>query len=86
MTPLLPTASGEISRAQTRRLAIGAGTSLEFFDFSIYTVACALVFSKIFFSGGTDPWFASFTSLTTYAMGYGVAPLGAIIMGWVGDR
>ncbi|WP_188190449.1 MFS transporter [Nonomuraea sp. SYSU D8015] len=82
------TASGGISPAQTRRLAIGAGagTSLEFFDFYIYTVASALVFPKIFFSGDTDPWFASFMSLTTYALGYIVAPLGAIVMGWVGDR
>ncbi|MFC9256219.1 hypothetical protein [Amycolatopsis thailandensis] len=33
----------------TRRLAIGAGagTSLEFFDFSIYTVASALVFPRV---------------------------------------
>ncbi|WGY04404.1 MFS transporter [Nocardioides sp. QY071] len=82
------TAPPRISPAQTRRLAIGAGagTSLEFFDFSIYTVASALVFPAVFFSGDTDPWFASFMSLATYTLGYVVAPLGAIVMGWVGDR
>lgn len=77
-----------VSASQTRRLAIGAGagTSLEFFDFSIYTVASALIFPAIFFSGDTDPWFASFMSLATYTLGYVVAPLGAIVMGWFGDR
>lgn len=82
------TAPSKTTSAQTRRLAIGAGagTSLEFFDFSIYTVASALVFPKVFFSGDTDPWFASFMSLATYTIGYVVAPLGAIVMGWVGDR
>ncbi|UMP04599.1 MFS transporter [Amycolatopsis sp. EV170708-02-1] len=82
------TAPSRITSTQTRRLAIGAGagTSLEFFDFSIYTVASALVFPKVFFSGDTDPWFASFMSLATYTIGYVVAPLGAIVMGWVGDR
>lgn len=81
------TTSG-ISPAQTRRLAIGAGagTSLEFFDFSIYTVASALIFPQIFFAGNTDPWFASFMSLATYTLGYVVAPVGAVVMGWVGDR
>lgn len=76
------------SPTQTRRLAIGAGagTSLEFFDFSIYTVASALIFPQIFFSGDTDPWFASFMSLATYTLGYVVAPAGAILMGWYGDK
>lgn len=76
------------SPTQTRRLAIGAGagTSLEFFDFSIYTVASALIFPQIFFSGDTDPWFASFMSLATYTLGYVVAPVGAIVMGWYGDK
>jgi len=79
---------GAISRTQTRRLAIGAGagTSLEFFDFSIYTVASALVFPSIFFAGDTDPWFASFMSLATYTLGYIVAPVGAVVMGWYGDK
>ncbi|MFJ9389037.1 MFS transporter [Nocardioides sp. NPDC101246] len=82
------TAPERTTPAQTRRLAIGAGagTSLEFFDFSIYTVASALVFPAVFFSGDTDPWFASFMSLATYTLGYVVAPLGAVVMGWVGDR
>ncbi|HVK26884.1 MAG TPA: MFS transporter [Nocardioides sp.] len=84
----LTKAPPHIAPAQTRRLAIGAGagTSLEFFDFSIYTVASALVFPAVFFSGDTDPWFASFMSLATYTLGYVVAPLGALVMGWYGDR
>ncbi|TNM37484.1 MHS family MFS transporter [Nocardioides albidus] len=88
MTTTLASSPPSPTPTQTRRLAIGAGagTSLEFFDFSIYTVASALIFPQIFFSGDTDPWFASFMSLATYTLGYVVAPLGAIVMGWYGDK
>ena len=50
-------------KPQTRRMPPGAlkayvasltGTSLEYYDFAIYSVASALVFPKIFFPGNDE--------------------------------
>lgn len=74
-------------RSSTLRvgLAAGVGTSLEFYDFAIYGTAAALVFGEVFFQTG-DPWFGTFMSLTTFAIGFLMAPVGAAIFGWIGDR
>lgn len=65
--------------------ASGVGTSLEFYDFAIYGTATALVFTDTFFR--TDnPWFSTFMGLATFAIGFLMAPVGAVLFGWVGDR
>ncbi|WP_240431154.1 MFS transporter [Mycobacterium kyogaense] len=61
------------------------GTALEFYDFAIYGTAAALVFGEIFFKTD-DAWFATFMSLATFALGFVMAPLGAALFGWIGDR
>ncbi|MEU6657666.1 MFS transporter [Streptomyces sp. NPDC046821] len=66
-------------------MAAGVGTSLEFFDFSIYGTAAALVFGEVFFKTG-DAWFGTFMSLTTFAIGFLMAPIGAALFGSIGDR
>lgn len=66
-------------------MAAGVGTSLELYDFSIYGTAAALVFGDIFFRTG-DAWFGTFMSLATFATGFLVAPIGAALFGWIGDR
>lgn len=66
-------------------LAAGVGTSLEFYDFAIYGTAAALVFGDVFFQTG-DAWFGTFMSLATFAIGFLMAPLGAVLFGSIGDR
>jgi MFS family permease len=66
-------------------LASGAGTALEFYDFSLYATATALVFNQVFFIV-KDPWFGTFIGFATFAVGYFMAPLGAILFGHLGDR
>ena len=66
-------------------LAAGVGTALEFYDFAIYGTAAALVFGHIFFQTD-DAWFATFMSLATFALGFLMAPVGAVLFGWIGDR
>jgi MFS family permease len=66
-------------------MAAGVGTSLEFYDFAIYGTAAALVFGDVFFRTG-DAWFGTFMSLTTFAIGFLMAPLGAALFGSLGDR
>jgi len=75
------------SRAAIPRIAFasGVGTSLEFYDFALYGTAAALVFNQVFFIS-KDPWFGTFMGLATFAIGFLMAPVGAALFGWVGDR
>lgn len=75
------------ARSNIPRLALasGVGTSLEFYDFALYGTAAALVFNQIFFIS-EDPWFGTFMGLATFAIGFLMAPVGAVLFGWIGDR
>ncbi|MGW4068058.1 MFS transporter [Nocardia grenadensis] len=74
-------------RERPMRLAIasGVGTILEFYDFAIYGTATALVFNKVYFDTD-DPWFGTFLGFATFAVGFVMAPVGAVIFGHYGDR
>jgi MFS family permease len=61
------------------------GTSLEYYDFAIYSVASALVFPKIFFPND-DEFVGLLLSFSTFAVGYLARPIGGIIFGRLGDR
>ncbi|KAA0098166.1 MFS transporter [Mycolicibacterium sp. P1-18] len=61
------------------------GTALEFMDFQLYSLAAALVFSQLFFSG-ESAGMAVVLSMATYGVGYVARPLGAIFFGRLGDR
>jgi MFS family permease len=61
------------------------GTSLEYYDFAIYSVASALVFPKVFFPGN-DEYVGLLLSFSTFAVGYLARPLGGVIFGRLGDK
>jgi MFS family permease len=61
------------------------GSVLEYYDFSIYAQASALVFPTVFFPKG-NATVALVASLATYAVGYLARPLGALVLGHWGDR
>jgi MHS family metabolite:H+ symporter-like MFS transporter len=61
------------------------GTALEFMDFQLYSLAAALVFSQLFFSG-ESAGMAVVLSMATYGVGYVARPLGAVFFGRLGDR
>jgi len=75
------------SAQQTRRVILASliGTSLEWYDFFLYTTAATLVFPKLFFPS-LDPLNATLASLTTNAVAFVARPLGGVVFGHFGDR
>jgi predicted MFS family arabinose efflux permease len=77
--------SHEVSPAKMRQVvaASAAGTVFEWYDFFVYG-ALASVIAPIFFAGLPDAQAFVFT-LLTFAVGFVVRPLGALVFGKVGD-
>ncbi|PTT89402.1 MFS transporter, partial [Pseudomonas sp. HMWF031] len=66
-------------------MASVAGSAMEWYDFSIYGTASALVFSELFFPG-MDKASALLAIFATYAVGFVARPFGGLFFGRVGDR
>jgi metabolite-proton symporter len=62
-----------------------AGTAVEWYDFFLYGTAAALVFNRLFFPS-EDPLVGTMLAMGTFAAGFVARPLGAIILGHLGDR
>ncbi|MET0234317.1 MAG: MFS transporter [Kibdelosporangium sp.] len=70
------------------RKIIGAsmvGTTVEWYDFFLYTSAATLVFNKVFFPT-SDPLNGTLLALGTYALGFVARPLGGLVFGHYGDK
>jgi MFS family permease len=69
-----------------RRAAVSAwvGSALEYYDFYIYGTAAALIFPRLFFPPG-NPTAATIASLATFGAAYVARPVGAFILGHLGD-
>ncbi|WP_018296248.1 MFS transporter [Corynebacterium lubricantis] len=62
------------------------GSALEYYDFAVYGTAAALVLNHLFFPEDASPAVAILGSMATVGIAYVVRPLGALIMGPLGDR
>jgi MFS transporter, MHS family, shikimate and dehydroshikimate transport protein len=82
-----PIAPGARPAPSSRQVALVSlvGTTIEWYDFQIYGLAAALVFSKLFFPG-FDPVVGTLLSFATFGVGFLARPLGSIVFGHLGDR
>ncbi len=65
--------------------AVLIGTTIEWYDFLIYSTAAALVFGQLFFPT-FDPVAGTLASFSTFAVGFFARPFGGIIFGHFGDK
>jgi MFS family permease len=78
----------EVERQSALRRAVIAstvGTTIEWYDFLIYSTVTGLVFNKVFFPG-SDPWVGTLQAFGVYFVGFVARPIGAAIFGHYGDR
>jgi len=74
-------------RVQLRRAVIAStiGTTIEWYDFFLYSTVTGLVFAKLYFPG-SDPLVGTLQAFGIYAVGFVARPVGAAIFGHYGDR
>ena len=81
------TPSPDVMRAQRRRAIVAStvGTTIEWYDFFLYSTAAALIFPKLFFPSA-DPSAGILLAFGTQFVGFAARPIGAAIFGHYGDR
>src|SRR5712671_821463 len=74
-------------RVQLRRAVIAStiGTTIEWYDFFLYSTVTGLVFAKLYFPA-SDPLVGTLQAFGIYAVGFVARPIGAAIFGHYGDR
>src|SRR5215467_10199402 len=82
-TPL----SDEEARRQLKRAVIAStvGTTIEWYDFFLYSTVTGLVFAKLYFPK-SDPLMGTLEAFLIYAVGFLARPIGAAIFGHYGDQ
>jgi MFS family permease len=81
-------AATPVSRESSLRKVVTAsalGTTVEYYDFTLYATTAALVFDKVFFPDAS-PLVGTLAAFATYFVGYAARPLGGILFGHFGDR
>src|SRR5438309_7659258 len=74
-------------RKQLRRAVIAStiGTTIEWYDFLLYSIVTGLVFAKLFFPA-SDPLVGAMQAYAIFFVGFIARPVGAAIFGHWGDR
>ncbi|UNX55066.1 MHS family MFS transporter [Georgenia sp. TF02-10] len=86
-TDATETNASRVTGADLRRAAWASslGSAMEYYDFALYSLASALIFSELFFTDA-DPAVGRILSFGTYFLGFAVRPLGGLFFGSLGDR
>ena len=74
-------------RRHLRRAVIAStvGTTIEWYDFFLYSTVTGLVFGQLYFPK-SDPLTGTLQAFAIYAVGFAARPVGAAIFGHYGDR
>ena len=82
-----PLRSGNTSSSNRRRVASATiiGTTIEWYDFFIYSTAAALVFPKVFFEQA-GPQVGALLAFASVGISFLFRPLGAFLAGHYGDK
>lgn len=84
----MTTGVAPLSVEQVRRKTLISGTVgaiVEWYEYTVYATAAALVFGKIFFPS-LGPGVSQIASLATFGVGFAARPIGAWVAGHMGDR
>ena len=86
-TAAQPALSEQEHQSQLRRAVIAStvGTTIEWYDFFLYSTVTGLVFAKLYFPH-SDPLVGTLEAFEIYAVGFAARPIGAAIFGHWGDR
>ena len=84
MLDVTTTAPLERSDIRKRQVAIGVGNFMEWFDFAVYGYFAAIIGAQFFPTG--DPTTEMLSAFAVFAVGFVARPLGALILGPIGDR
>jgi MFS family permease len=79
--------SDTVQRQQLRRAVIASaiGTTIEWYDFFLYSIVTGLVFAKLYFPH-SDPLAGTLQAYAVFFVGFLSRPVGAAIFGHYGDR
>ncbi|MFJ5699994.1 MFS transporter [Arthrobacter sp. NPDC093139] len=75
-----------VSKTARRKTLISstAGAVIEWYEFTVYAAAAALVFGPMFFPS-LEPGVGLIASLATFGVGFAARPIGAVVSGHLGD-
>ncbi|ALG85248.1 MFS transporter [Gordonia phthalatica] len=75
------------NRSQLRRVIAASliGTTVEWYDFFLYSTAASLVFNTVFFPDQSS-FVGTMLSFVTFAVGFVMRPIGGLVFGHIGDR
>ncbi|MDD2057165.1 MFS transporter [Pseudomonas sp. GD03860] len=76
--------SSDAAELRKRAIAVGIGNFMEWFDFAIYGYFAAVI-GQLFFPS-TAPGVSLLSSLAVFAVGFLSRPLGAVVLGPIGDK
>src|SRR5437868_13225558 len=85
--PVRTTSAEAEHQAHLRRAVIAStvGTTIEWYDFLMYSIVTGLVFGKLYFPGA-DPLVSTLQAFGVFFIGFVARPIGAAIFGHYGDR
>ena len=74
-------------RSQLRKAVIAStiGTTIEWYDFLLYSIVTGLVFAKLYFPQ-SDPLIGTMQAYAVFFVGFIARPVGAFVFGHYGDR